>query len=43
MNLDFVKDDYRFNARASAIIYNSDKTMLLVFKIDDNRDYFLLP
>ena len=26
MNVDFVKDDYRFNARASVVIYNKDKT-----------------
>ena len=43
MNVDFVKDDYRFNARASAIILNEKKDKILLFKIEDGRDYFLLP
>lgn len=43
MNLDFVKDNYRFNARASAIILNKDKSKVLLFKVEDGRDYFLLP
>ena len=43
MNIDFIKDNYRFNARASAIIYNKDKTKVLLFKVEDGRDYFLLP
>lgn len=43
MNVDFVKDDYRFNARASAIILNAKKNKILLFKIEDGRDYFLLP
>ena len=43
MNLDFEKEDYRFNARASAIIYNTDKTKILLFKVEDGRDYYLLP
>lgn len=42
MNLDFEIDNIRFNARASAIIYNKDKTKVLLFKIVD-RDYFMLP
>lgn len=43
MNVDFVKDDYRFNVRASAIILNDKKDKILLFKIEDGRDYFLLP
>ena len=43
MNVDFVKDDYRFNARASAIILNEKKDKILLFKVEDGRDYFLLP
>lgn len=43
MNVDFVKDDYRFNARASAIILNEKKDKILLFKVEDSRDYFLLP
>lgn len=42
MNLDFEIDNIRFNARASAIIYNKDKTKVLLFKIID-RDCFMLP
>ena len=43
MNVDFVKDDYIFNARASAIILNEKKDKILLFKVEDGRDYFLLP
>lgn len=43
MNLDFTKDDYRFNARVSAIILNKDKTKILLFKVEDGRDYYMLP
>ena len=43
MNLDFEKDNYRFNARASVIIFNTDKTKILLFKVEDGRDYYLLP
>lgn len=43
MNLDFTEDNYRFNARASAIILNEKKDKILLFKVEDGRDYFLLP
>lgn len=43
MNIEFKKDNYRFNARASAIIFNKDKSKVLLFKVEDGRDYFLLP
>lgn len=43
MNIDFEKNNYRFNARASAIILNEKKNKILLFKIEDGRDYFLLP
>ena len=43
MNIEFEKDNNRFSARSSAIIYNSDKTKVLLFKVEDGRDYFLLP
>ena len=43
MDLDFKLNDFRFNARVSAIIYNKDKTKVLLFKVEDGRDYFLLP
>jgi len=43
MNIDFEKNNYEFNARVSAIIYNKEKTKVLLFKVEDGRDYFLLP
>lgn len=43
MNIDFIKDNYRFNARSSAIIYNKDKTKVLLFKVGDDRDFYMLP
>lgn len=42
MNLDFEIDNTRFNSRASVVIYNKDKTKVLLFKIID-RDYFMFP
>ena len=43
MNIDFVNEKYRFNARSSAIIYNTDKTKVLLFNVGDNRDFYMLP
>lgn len=43
MDLDYEKDDFRFNARVSAIIYNNDKSKVLLFKVEDGKDYYLLP
>ena len=43
MNLDFRNNNYRFNARASVIIFNADKTKILLFKVEDGRDYYMLP
>lgn len=43
MNIDYTKDNYWFIARATAIILNKDKTKVLLFKVEDGRDYFLLP
>ena len=43
MNLDYEINEYRFNARVSAIIYNNDKTKVLLFKVDDGRDFYMLP
>lgn len=42
MNLDYKIDNNRFNARVSAIIYNKDKTKILLFKMRD-RDFYMLP
>ncbi|MBE6152789.1 MAG: NUDIX domain-containing protein [Firmicutes bacterium] len=43
MDLDFKLNNFRFNSRVSAIIYNKDKSKVLLFKVEDGRDYFLLP
>lgn len=43
MNLDFKNNNFRFNARAAALIFNKDKTKILLYKVDDGRDFFLLP
>ena len=42
MDLDYTIDNNRFNARVSSIIYNKDKTKVLLFKIQD-RDFYMLP
>lgn len=43
MDLDFSNENNRFNARVAAIIYNNDKTKVLLFKVDDGRDFYMLP
>lgn len=43
MNIDFEKNNYGFNARVSAIILNKDRDKILLFRVEDGRDYFLLP
>lgn len=43
MDLDFKNDKFRFNARVSAIIYNKDKTKVLLFKVNDGRNFYMLP
>lgn len=42
MNLDFIRENFRFNARTSALIYNSDKTKVLLFKVE-GRNFYMLP
>lgn len=43
MDLKFKIDNNSFHSRASAIIYNKDKTKVLLFKVEDGRDFYLLP
>ena len=43
MDLKMEINNNSFHARASAIIYNKDKTKILLFKIEDGRDFYLLP
>ena len=42
MNLDFIRDNFRFNARTSALIYNKDKSKILLFN-SEGRDFYMLP
>lgn len=42
LNLDYKIDNNRFNARVSSIIYNKDKTKILLFKMKD-RNFYMLP
>ena len=42
MNLDYTIENNRFNARVSAIIYNKDKSKILLFQMND-KDYYMLP
>lgn len=41
MNVDFIRDNYRFNARASALIYNNEQNKILLFKVEGRNFYFL--
>ena len=43
MNIKLKKNNYKFNARVFAIIFNESKDKILLFKINDGRDYFMLP
>ena len=42
MNIDFINNDYRFNARTSALIFNKDYTKVLLFNVE-GRSHYLLP
>lgn len=42
MNIDFVRNDFRFNARTSAVIYNKDLSKVLLFNVE-GRDFYMLP
>lgn len=42
MNLDFIRDNFRFNARASALIYSKNQDKVLLFNIE-GRDFYMLP
>lgn len=42
MNLDYEINNNKFNARVSSIIYNKDKTKILLFQMKD-RDFYMLP
>ena len=42
MNIDFIRDNFRFNARASAVIYDKDLKKVLLFNVE-GRDFYLLP
>lgn len=42
-DLKFKTDNLDFHSRASVIIYNKDKSKVLLFKVEDGRDFYLLP
>lgn len=42
MNLNFIRDNFRFNARTSALIYNSEQNKILLFNVE-GRDFYMLP
>lgn len=41
MNIEFIRGNYRFNARASALIYNKDQNKILLFNVEGRNFYFL--
>ena len=41
MNINYTRDDFQFNARASALIYNSDQSKVLLFNVEGRNDYLL--
>lgn len=43
MNLDFVRNNFRFTARVSAIIYNVNMTKVLLFKSNEKSRFYMLP
>lgn len=42
MNIDFKRNNFRFNFRTSAIIYNNDLSKVLLFNVE-GRDFYMLP
>ena len=42
MNIDFIREKFRFHARTSAVIYNKDLTKVLLFNVE-GRQIHLLP
>lgn len=42
MDIKLENDDYKFILRSSAVIYNKDKTKVLLFKVKD-KDFYTLP
>ncbi len=42
MDLEFIRDDFKFSARASALIYNDNQSKILLFNVK-GRSYYALP
>lgn len=42
MNLEFIRDDFKFSARVSALIYNDNQSKILLFNVK-GRSYYALP
>lgn len=43
MDIDFKFENNRMNARVSIIIYNKDKSKVLLFRVNDGREFYMLP
>ena len=42
MNVNYINNDYQFNLRVSALIFNKTQDKILLFKVKD-RNFYLLP
>lgn len=42
MNVNYIKNDFQFNLRTSALIFNKDKTKVLLFNVE-GRSFYMLP
>lgn len=42
MDINYINNDYQFIYRVSALIFNEDKTKILLFKVD-GRKFYMLP
>ena len=42
MNIDYIKENYRFMLRTSAVIFNKEKNKILIFQTE-GKNYYLLP
>ena len=42
MDIRYINNDFQFLLRVSALIYNEDKSKILIFNVN-GRDFYLLP
>ena len=43
MDVRYTNDNYQFLLRVSTLIFNEDESKVLLFKVEDGRDFYLLP